>query len=153
MMHRCETWLPARQAGLGSGRVDDGVTNFKSGVPAGQAGKGRKLDRAVPVVEFMEQKTPHKKYRFPQTCYLSRTTEAASGDYSYFTQVWWARHLLSPSSSALQSPSFLQRSADHIDYTVSELERDPSDGTLDALGCFLPRELKQLGHNGGFLRG
>ncbi|HQX53095.1 MAG TPA: hypothetical protein PLR25_24455, partial [Planctomycetaceae bacterium] len=57
----CETWLPARQAGQGSVRVDDGVTHFKSCVPAGQADKGRKPDRAVPVVEFMEQKTPHKK--------------------------------------------------------------------------------------------
>jgi|GEM_PF-2558044 len=79
--------------------------------------------------------------------------EAATGDYSYFTQIWWARHLLSSSSSALQSPSFLQRTADHIDYTISELERDLSDGTLDALGCFLPRELKQLGQNGRFLQG
>ncbi|HRA90335.1 MAG TPA: hypothetical protein PK992_19755, partial [Planctomycetaceae bacterium] len=32
--------------------------NFKSCVPVG---KGRKPDRAVPVVEFMERKTPHEK--------------------------------------------------------------------------------------------
>jgi len=59
---RCrETWLPARQAGQGSGRVDDGSTNFKSCVPAGRAGEGRKSGRAVPVIEFMEQKTPQQK--------------------------------------------------------------------------------------------
>jgi len=58
---RSETWLPARQAGQGSGRVDEGVINFKSCVPAGQAGKGRKSDRALPVIEFLEQKTPHQK--------------------------------------------------------------------------------------------
>jgi len=55
---RCETWLPARQAGQGSGRVDDNLTNFKSCVPAGQAGKGRKSGRAVPVIEVSEQKLP-----------------------------------------------------------------------------------------------
>ena len=49
---RCETWLPARQAGQGSGRVDDGLANFKSCVPAGQAGKGRKSSRVVRVIEF-----------------------------------------------------------------------------------------------------
>ncbi len=58
---RCETWPPARQAGQGSGRVEDGLTNFKSCVPAGQAGKGPKSGRAVPIIEFMEQKTPHEK--------------------------------------------------------------------------------------------
>jgi len=36
-------------AGQGSGRVDDGLTNFKTCVPAGRAGKGRKS-----VIEFME---------------------------------------------------------------------------------------------------
>ena len=40
-VQRCETWLPARQAEQGSGHVDNGVTNFKSCVPAGQADKGR----------------------------------------------------------------------------------------------------------------
>jgi len=59
-------FLPGK---LGRG---DGVTNFKSCVPAGQADKGRKPDRAVPVVEFMEQKTVLREmkcaiHRIPQT--------------------------------------------------------------------------------------
>jgi len=44
----------SRGAEQGSGRVDDGLSNFKSCVPAGQADKGRKSGRAVPVIEFSE---------------------------------------------------------------------------------------------------
>ena len=75
-VQRCETWRPARQAGQGSGRVDDGLSNFKSCVPAGQAGKGRKSGRVLPVIEFLERKTDQRKEsRFPQNCYLSRTQD------------------------------------------------------------------------------
>jgi len=49
------------------------AAGFKSCVPAGRAGKGRKSGRAVPVIEFMEQEIPHKKSGFSQTCYFSRT--------------------------------------------------------------------------------
>jgi len=83
---RCETWLPARQAGQGSGRVDDVVTNVKSCVPAGRAGKGRKFGGTVPVIEFLEQKTPHKKSKFPQNCYLSHTPERTYIDEVTFGQ-------------------------------------------------------------------
>ncbi len=75
---------------------------------------------------------------------------AASGDYSFFTLVWWARHLMQ-SAPDLRSLGFLQRSGNHIDYAVRELEKE-LDGTLDTMGCFLPEELKELGQNGGFLR-
>jgi len=61
LKQRCETCLPVRRTGQGSGRVDDRVINFKSCVPAGRAGKGRKSDLGVRVSEFMEQKIPHQK--------------------------------------------------------------------------------------------
>jgi len=78
------------------------------------------------------------------------TKESASGDYSLFTLVWWARHLME-SDSDFRSDSFLQRSADHIDYTMNELEKE-LDGTLDHAPCFLPNELKQQGQHGEFLQ-
>lgn len=74
------------------------------------------------------------------------------GDFTFCTQVWWSRHLLDDSHPRYREESFLQRSADHVDFVMSELKRDLSHGTLDTLASFLPRELKQLGRPGGYLQ-
>lgn len=114
-------------------------------------------DVLLPRLAFLMQDSP----RLPGTagCFhavaaddirLAFQRATSLGDYSFFTLVWWARHLLD-SEPDLRSYGFLHRSANHVDYAVRELEKE-LDGTLDTMGCFLPGELKERGQNGEFLR-
>lgn len=79
---------------------------------------------------------------------LSR--ESGDGNYSFYTVIWWARHLFGQHKSEFQQFSFLQRCADHVDHAFAEIHREV-DGTLDTQGCFLPWELRQHGQPGQFL--
>jgi len=69
----CETWLPARQAGQGSDRVDDGslISNLAF-LPDKPARGGSPVERCPPSNSWNKKRLV-KKSRFPQNCYLSRT--------------------------------------------------------------------------------